>query len=106
MCNDQKMLKQQLKNSKKAKYEMGNFCEQYGLPPISPFRQKGKHAKKHDNHIKDINIKDILLKLMLFMITRNTFIKNMIDRNMVKENASIVVNLGILVKNVNKNLEI
>ena len=30
MCNDQKMLKQQLKNSKKAKYEMGNFCEQYG----------------------------------------------------------------------------
>ena len=43
---------------------MGNFCEQYGLPPISPFRQKGKHAKKHDNHIKDINIKDILLKLI------------------------------------------
>ena len=40
------------------------------------------------------------------MITRNTFIKNMIDRNMVKENASIVVNLGILVKNANKNLEI
>ena len=27
MCNDQKMLKQQLKNNKKAKYEMGNFCE-------------------------------------------------------------------------------
>ena len=24
-CNDQKMLKQQLKNSKKAKYEMGNI---------------------------------------------------------------------------------
>ena len=30
---------------------MGNFCEQYGLPPIAPFRQKGKHAKKQDNHI-------------------------------------------------------
>ena len=35
MCNDQKMLRQQLKNSKKAKYEMGNFCEQFGLPPIA-----------------------------------------------------------------------
>jgi hypothetical protein len=27
MCIDQKMLRQQLKNSKKVKYEMGNFCE-------------------------------------------------------------------------------
>ena len=104
MCNDQKMLKQQLKNSKKAKYEMGNFCEQYRLPPISRFRQKGKHAKKHDNHIKDINIKDILLKLMLFMITRNTFIKNMINRNLVKENALIVENMVTIVKSASKNL--
>ena len=37
MCNDQKMLRQQLKNSKKAKYKMGNFCEQFNLPPIAPF---------------------------------------------------------------------
>ena len=36
MCNDQKMLKQQLKNRRKTKYEMGNFCEQSGLPPIVP----------------------------------------------------------------------
>ncbi|KAL4606808.1 hypothetical protein ACB092_09G130500 [Castanea dentata] len=40
MCNDEKLLKQQLKNKKKAKYEMGNFYEQYGLPPIAPSRQK------------------------------------------------------------------
>ena len=33
MCNDEKLLKHQLKNKRKAKYEMGNFCEQYGLPP-------------------------------------------------------------------------
>ncbi|KAL4615580.1 hypothetical protein ACB092_07G136400 [Castanea dentata] len=46
MCNDEKWLKQQLKDKKKAKYEMGNFCEQYGLPPIAPSRQKGK--SKHD----------------------------------------------------------
>ena len=41
MCNDKKMSKQKLKNSKKAKYEMGNFYEQYGLPLIAPSRQKG-----------------------------------------------------------------
>ena len=27
MCTDEKLLKHQLKNKKKAKYEMGNFCE-------------------------------------------------------------------------------
>ena len=30
MCNDEKLLKYHLQNKKKAKYEMGNFCEQYG----------------------------------------------------------------------------
>ena len=31
---------------------MGNFCEQYGLPPIAPSRQKGKkHVKSHKNYI-------------------------------------------------------
>ena len=42
MCNDEKLLKYHLRIKKKAKYEMGNFCEQYGLPPIAPSRQKGK----------------------------------------------------------------
>ena len=46
MCNDKKMLNQQLKNSKNAKYEIGNFYEQYGLPPIALSRQK--RNKKHD----------------------------------------------------------
>ena len=27
MCNDEKLLKHQLKNKRKAKYEMGNFYE-------------------------------------------------------------------------------
>ena len=50
MCNDEKLLKHQLKNKRKAKYEMGNFCEQYGLPPIAHSRQKGKkHDKTHKN---------------------------------------------------------
>ena len=42
MCNDEKLLKHQLKNKRNAKYEMRNFCEQYGLPPIAPSRQKSK----------------------------------------------------------------
>ena len=51
MCNNEKLLKHQLKNKRKAKYEMGNFCEQYGLPSIAPSRQKGKkHDKSHKNY--------------------------------------------------------
>ena len=42
MCNDKKLLKYQLQNKEKGKYEIGNFCEQYGLSPIAPSRQKGK----------------------------------------------------------------
>jgi hypothetical protein len=37
---DQKMIRQQLKNAKKAKYEMGNFCEQFG------FTKKNRHTKR------------------------------------------------------------
>ena len=30
---------------------MDNFCEQYGLPPITPSRQKEKkHDKSHKNY--------------------------------------------------------
>ena len=53
MCNDEKLLKYQLKNKRRAKYEMGNFSEQYGLPPIAPSRQKGKkHDKSHKKYKK------------------------------------------------------
>ena len=51
MCNDEKLLKYHLQNKKKAKYKLGNFCEQYGLAPIAPSRQKGKkHDKSHKNY--------------------------------------------------------
>jgi hypothetical protein len=46
MCIDQKLLRQQLKNSKKLKYEMGNFCEQFGLLPIAPSKAIRKKSKK------------------------------------------------------------
>ena len=53
MCNDEKLLKHQLKNKRKAKYEMSNFCEQYGLPSIASSRQKGKkHDKSHKKYKK------------------------------------------------------
>ena len=55
MCNDQKMLKQQLKNSKNAKYEIGNFYEQYGLPPTASSKQK--RDKKYDKVHKDYKYK-------------------------------------------------
>ena len=50
----EKLLKHQLKNKRKAKYEMRNFCEQYGLSPIAPSKQKGK---KHDKIHKDCSHK-------------------------------------------------
>jgi hypothetical protein len=46
MCIDQKMMRQQLKNAKRAKYEMGNFCEQFGLPLIAPSRENRKKFDK------------------------------------------------------------
>ena len=54
MCNDEKLLRYHLKNKRKAKYEMDNFCEQYGLPPIAPSKQK---RKKHDKIHKNYNHK-------------------------------------------------
>ena len=66
MCNDE-LLKRQLKYKRKAKYEMDNFCEQYGLPPVAPSRQKGKkHDKSHKNynHKKIKNTKTTLLTVV------------------------------------------
>ena len=51
MCNGEKLLKHQLKSKRKAKYEMGNFYEQYGLPPTALSKQKRKkHDKIHRNY--------------------------------------------------------
>ena len=69
MCNDEKLLKHQLKDKRKAKYEMGNFCEQYGLPPIALFGKKGKkNMIKVTKIIAIKNTKTTLLNLMIFMI--------------------------------------
>jgi hypothetical protein len=49
MCIDHKMIRQQSKNAKTAKYEIGNFCEQFRLPLIAPSRE---HKKKYDKVFK------------------------------------------------------
>ena len=106
MCNDEKLLKHQLKNKRKAKYKMGNFCEQYGLPPIAPSKQKGKNMIKVTKITAIKNIKDTeptLLNLMIFMLRRKMFLKNMLNKDQVKVNVLTVVNLDTLVKTVKKN---
>ena len=102
MCNDEKLLKYQLKNKRKAKYEMRNFCEQYRLPPIAPFRQKSKKMTKAIKNIKNTEI--TLLNLMISMLRRQMSLKNILNKDQVKVNVLTVVNLNILVKTVKKNL--
>ena len=50
MCRDLKIQSQASKS--KAKYEVGNFCTQYGLPSVIPkrkskFREKGSAERPH-----------------------------------------------------------
>jgi hypothetical protein len=51
MCIDMKISNQDNKDKKKAKYEMGNFCEQYGLPSVAPSK-KHKKSRKHEEYRK------------------------------------------------------
>ena len=44
MCRDMKIQSQASKS--KAKYEVGNFCTQYGLPLIAPSKRKSKYREK------------------------------------------------------------
>ena len=44
MFRDLKIQSQASKS--KAKYEVGNFCTQYGLPPIAPSKRKCKYKEK------------------------------------------------------------
>ncbi|KAM4109314.1 hypothetical protein ACB094_03G111500 [Castanea mollissima] len=47
MCRDLKIQSQVNKN--KAKYEMGHFCIQYGLPSVKPSNRKSKHRGKESS---------------------------------------------------------
>jgi hypothetical protein len=68
MCIDMKISKNLNKEKKKAKYEIGNFCEQYGLSPTAPSRRKHhikKQRKYHNGNItneKTLNQMNIINK--------------------------------------------
>lgn len=65
MCIDHKIAKQINKDKDKAKYELGTFCEQFGLPPIAPSRKKPKH-KKFNKYIKKDNKEEFYKKPQKF----------------------------------------
>ena len=46
LCIDLKLSQKAAKDKHKAKYELGNFCEQCGLPPVAPSRRKTSKNKK------------------------------------------------------------
>jgi len=45
MCIDMKIQNHSNKDKRKAKYEVGNFCTQYGLPFIAPSKRKSKEKE-------------------------------------------------------------
>jgi len=51
MCIDMKISNQANKDKKKDKYEMSNFCEQYGLPSVAPSK-KHKKSRKYKEYRK------------------------------------------------------
>ena len=91
MCIEQRIAKQQSDNKRKAKYEMGNFCEQYGILPIAPSQrnhikhinekyQKQSFWKKH----KDFKPNEYYNRNKKFVKKPTNIIKNMITRNLIK----------------------
>ena len=79
LCNDKKLLKHQLQNQKKAKYKMGNFCEQYGLSPIAPSKGKGKKHDKSYSHKKYKKYKNNFVKPNEFHAKK----KNVSEKKMI-----------------------
>ena len=104
MCNDKKLLKYHLQNKKKVKYKLGNFCEQYGLPPIALSRQKGKkHDKSHKNYSHKKN-KNNFVKPNDFYAKKKNVSKKMINKAQVKVSVLTVESLVISIRIVIRNL--
>ena len=107
MCNDEKLLKHQLKNKRKANLKWVIFVNNMVWLLLLLPSKRVKNMIKVTKIIAIKNIKNTeptLLNLMTFMLKRKMFLKNMINRNQVKVNALTVENLDITVKTVNKNL--
>jgi hypothetical protein len=61
MCIEQRIAKQQSDNKRKAKYEMGNFSEQYGIFPMAPSQRKYVKHKKEKYDKQRRNCKNYLI---------------------------------------------
>lgn len=101
MCVDQKMMRQQLKNAKKSKYEMGNFCEQFCLPLIAPSR---RHRRNLISSLKNTFIlKDELLSLKgLIKSLESINVLNLLS--LLREDGLIVVKRNIMQISVQTHL--
>lgn len=80
---------------------MRNSYKQFGLPPITHSKQKGKHMIGFTN-IKNKR-KENMLSLMTFT-KRSLFTKTVPDKALLKENFLVVENMVTLVKIVHKNI--
>ena len=106
MCIEQRIAKQQSDCKRKAKYEMGNFCEQYGILPMAPSQRKHiKHKReKYDKQQsfwkkrKKFQPNEYYNKNKRFAKKSNKHYKNMIKRNLTrrKQNVLNVENMVIL----------
>jgi hypothetical protein len=63
-----KMIRKQLKNARKGKYEMGNFCEHFGLPLLLHLQKTGRNLvrflERNLLHITTVTRKENLLNLL------------------------------------------
>lgn len=97
------MLQQQLKTTKKVKYEIENFCEQFGFPPIVHSKKKGKNLiyKDSDKFYKFKKYKS--KKHNDFYKTKFVYKKHFIQ-NPIKRKCFNCGEYVILVKTVLENL--
>ena len=97
MCIDLKLSQKATKDKHKAKYELGNFCEQYGLPPIAPSRRKShKHSKNYKSKYYHKNKKPYLpSKSNDKFYTKPK--RNIINQNHIRNQNSIKILPAIIV---------
>jgi hypothetical protein len=96
MCIDMKISNKANKDKRKAKYELGNFCEQYGLPPIAPSR---KHTKSHLHKDYSRGLKNSRRKPLSLMNTIRE-INISISLNITNLNNKDLIKLNQIVTNV------
>jgi hypothetical protein len=106
MCIDQKMIRQQLNNAKKVKYEMGNFCEQFEIASCCSISKKYigrsliRFSERNLFHITIVTRKENLINLQrIFLKNPKQRILNLINI-FQKENVSVAENQNILLISV------